>query len=113
MSVCLLAQDNRVGARVRIGSVSGVSLKITYHRLSQTYSLPIALADVVAAETILVATVVPIVAYIALQRLVLDPYLRRVERAQRTEARRRNRAVIQRRRRAAMTEVCMCECVSV
>ncbi|KAG5838939.1 hypothetical protein ANANG_G00229040 [Anguilla anguilla] len=57
------------------GSVKGVSLKIKLNRASQTYFFPIHLTDQLLPSAVFYATVGPLVFYLAIQRLVIKPYL--------------------------------------
>ena len=43
------------------------------HRFAQNYRVPILLSDVVSPEIVLVGAAVPLIAYFAIKRLIIDP----------------------------------------
>ncbi|KAJ8384238.1 hypothetical protein AAFF_G00206990 [Aldrovandia affinis] len=71
-----ISRHSVLGATVSIGVPQGVSLKIKLNRASQTYFFPIHLTDQLLPSAIFYATVGPLVFYLAMQRLVIKPYMR-------------------------------------
>ncbi|XP_023649042.1 dnaJ homolog subfamily C member 11a [Paramormyrops kingsleyae] len=71
-----ISRHSVLGATVSIGVPQGVSLKIKLNRASQTYFFPIHLTDQILPSAIFYATAGPLVFYLAMQRLVIKPYLR-------------------------------------
>ncbi|XP_048872537.1 dnaJ homolog subfamily C member 11a [Brienomyrus brachyistius] len=71
-----ISRHSVLGATVSIGVPQGVSLKIKLNRASQTYFFPIHLTDQILPSAIFYATAGPLVFYLAIQRLVIKPYLR-------------------------------------
>ncbi|KAI1892479.1 hypothetical protein AGOR_G00133840 [Albula goreensis] len=71
-----ISRHSVLGATVSVGVPQGVSLKIKLNRASQTYFFPIHLTDQVLPSAIFYATVGPLVFYLAIQRLVIKPYVR-------------------------------------
>ena len=65
--------------------------------------VPILLSDAVSPEIILVGTAVPLIVYYAIKRLVIDPYIERADSLKKKDARKRNRRVIEQRRREVRT----------
>ncbi|KAJ8257817.1 hypothetical protein GJAV_G00190050 [Gymnothorax javanicus] len=70
-----ISRHSILGATVSVGVPQGVSLKIKLNRASQTYFFPIHLTDQVLPSAIFYATVGPLICYLAIQRLVIKPYL--------------------------------------
>ncbi|XP_064156550.1 dnaJ homolog subfamily C member 11-like [Anguilla rostrata] len=71
-----ISRHSILGATVSVGVPQGVSLKIKLNRASQTYFFPIHLTDQLLPSAVFYATVGPLVFYLAIQRLVIKPYLR-------------------------------------
>ncbi|XP_019515937.1 PREDICTED: dnaJ homolog subfamily C member 11 [Hipposideros armiger] len=71
-----ISSHSILGATVSIGVPQGVSLKVKLNRASQTYFFPIHLTDQLLPSAVFYATVGPLVAYFAMHRLVIKPYLR-------------------------------------
>ncbi|KAJ8360569.1 hypothetical protein SKAU_G00170940 [Synaphobranchus kaupii] len=71
-----ISRHSVLGATVSIGVPQGVSLKIKLNRASQTYFFPIHLTDQLLPSAVFYATVGPLVFYLAMQRLVIIPYVR-------------------------------------
>uniref|UniRef100_A0A671EZJ4 DnaJ homolog subfamily C member 11 n=1 Tax=Rhinolophus ferrumequinum TaxID=59479 RepID=A0A671EZJ4_RHIFE len=71
-----ISSHSVLGATVSIGVPQGVSLKVKLNRASQTYFFPIHLTDQLLPSAVFYATVGPLVAYFAMHRLVIKPYLR-------------------------------------
>ncbi|XP_058848948.1 LOW QUALITY PROTEIN: dnaJ homolog subfamily C member 11-like [Acipenser ruthenus] len=70
-----ISRHSVLGATVSVGVPQGVSLKIKLNRASQTYFFPIHLTDQLLPSAVFYATVGPLVFYLAMQRLVIHPYL--------------------------------------
>ncbi|KAG7477701.1 hypothetical protein MATL_G00072480 [Megalops atlanticus] len=71
-----ISRHSVLGATVSIGVPQGVSLKIKLNRASQTYFFPIHLTDQLLPSAVFYATVGPLVVYLAIQRLIIIPYVR-------------------------------------
>lgn len=71
-----ISRHSVLGATVSVGVPQGVSLKIKLNRASQTYFFPIHLTDNLLPSAVFYATVGPLVFYLAMQRLVIQPYMR-------------------------------------
>uniref|UniRef100_A0AAY4EDW4 DnaJ homolog subfamily C member 11 n=1 Tax=Denticeps clupeoides TaxID=299321 RepID=A0AAY4EDW4_9TELE len=70
-----ISRHSVLGATVSVGVPQGVSLKIKLNRASQTYFFPIHLTDQLMPSAIFYATVGPLVFYLAIQRLIIRPYV--------------------------------------
>ncbi|XP_035243397.1 dnaJ homolog subfamily C member 11 [Anguilla anguilla] len=100
-----ISQHSVLGATVSIGVPQGVSLKIKLNRASQTYFFPIHLTDQLLPSAVFYATVGPLVFYLAMQRLVVIPYVR-AQKEQELEKQQENAASeIARRKQEAETAV--------
>ncbi|XP_018617720.2 dnaJ homolog subfamily C member 11a [Scleropages formosus] len=71
-----ISRHSVLGATVSIGVPQGVSLKIKLNRASQTYFFPIHLTDQILPSAVFYATVGPLVFYLAVDRLIIRPYVR-------------------------------------
>ncbi|TRY87637.1 hypothetical protein DNTS_009337 [Danionella cerebrum] len=71
-----ISQHSVLAATVSIGVPQGVSLKIRLSRASQTYLFPIHLTDQILPSAVFYATVGPLVIYLAIQKLIIMPYVR-------------------------------------
>ncbi|KOB73460.1 DnaJ-17, partial [Operophtera brumata] len=80
-----VSQNNSVSAAVMVGVPSGVILKLKWTNSSQTIVVPIQLCEEVVPSPVFYATVVPIVSWLILRKLVLDPIAK--EREQRNKIR--------------------------
>ncbi|XP_016137961.1 dnaJ homolog subfamily C member 11-like [Sinocyclocheilus grahami] len=65
-----------LAATVCVGVPQGVSLKIRLNRASQTYLFPIHLTDQILPSAVFYATVGPLAIYLAVQKLIIMPYVR-------------------------------------
>ncbi|XP_012678046.1 dnaJ homolog subfamily C member 11 [Clupea harengus] len=71
-----ISQHSVLSATVSIGVPQGVSLKLRLNRASQTYLFPIHLTDQLLPSAVFYATVGPLVMYLAVQKLIIIPYVR-------------------------------------
>ncbi|KAM8863672.1 dnaJ homolog subfamily C member 11a [Spinachia spinachia] len=71
-----ISRHSVLGATVSVGVPQGVSLKIKLNRASQTYFFPIHLTDQLLPSAVFYATVGPLVFYLAIQQLIIRPYVR-------------------------------------
>ncbi|KAK1897827.1 DnaJ like subfamily C member 11 [Dissostichus eleginoides] len=71
-----ISRHSVLGATVSVGVPQGVSLKIKLNRASQTYLFPIHLTDQLLPSAVFYATVGPLVFYLAIQHLIIRPYVR-------------------------------------
>ncbi|XP_034732160.1 dnaJ homolog subfamily C member 11a [Etheostoma cragini] len=71
-----ISRHSVLGATVSVGVPQGISLKIKLNRASQTYFFPIHLTDQILPSAVFYATVGPLVFYLAIQQLIIRPYVR-------------------------------------
>ncbi|XP_063675967.1 dnaJ homolog subfamily C member 11-like [Bolinopsis microptera] len=74
-----LTEYSRLAALVRIGHISGVKLKLTLSRGSQSYRFDVIFSDVIEPAAVLYGTFLPVFVYSALHWLVINPYLNRLK----------------------------------
>ncbi|XP_038216750.1 dnaJ homolog subfamily C member 11 isoform X2 [Zerene cesonia] len=71
-----VSQNSSVSAAVMLGVPSGVMLKLKWSCASQTIVVPIHLCEEVIPAPVFYATVVPVVSWLMLKKLILDPITR-------------------------------------
>ncbi|KAL0268402.1 UNVERIFIED_CONTAM: hypothetical protein PYX00_010358 [Menopon gallinae] len=71
-----VSKQSTVGAAVRFGVPTGVTLKIKLSRRNQVYNFPILLSEEVMPSPIFYATVTPLFAWLLIKKLVIDPIKR-------------------------------------
>ncbi|KAK2862350.1 hypothetical protein Q5P01_001883 [Channa striata] len=69
-----ISRHSVLSATVSMGIPQGVTLKIKLARASQTYLFPIHLTDQLLPSAVFYATVGPLLAYMAIHRLIIIPY---------------------------------------
>ncbi|XP_061122588.1 dnaJ homolog subfamily C member 11a isoform X2 [Syngnathus typhle] len=70
-----ISRHSVLGAVVSVGVPQGVSLKVKLNRASQTYLFPVHLTDQLLPSAVFYATVGPLVVYLAVRQLVIQPDL--------------------------------------
>ena len=81
-----VTSHSTLGATMVVGT-TGVTCKLKLARASQTYLLPLHLSDEVMLQPVFYGTIVPLLAWLTLKKLVLDP----LEESRRQEAKRRQK----------------------
>ncbi|XP_046423389.1 dnaJ homolog subfamily C member 11 isoform X1 [Neodiprion pinetum] len=71
-----VSQHSSLSASVSVGVPTGVILKIKLSRASQTYSFPIHLCEEVVPAPVFYATVVPLITWTVIKKLIIDPVVR-------------------------------------
>ncbi|XP_070615143.1 dnaJ homolog subfamily C member 11 [Erythrolamprus reginae] len=71
-----ISKHSVLGATVSLGVPQGVSLKIKLNRASQTYFFSIHLTEQLLPSAVFYATAGPLIFYFAMDRLIIQPYLR-------------------------------------
>ncbi|XP_043213363.1 dnaJ homolog subfamily C member 11-like [Amphibalanus amphitrite] len=84
-----ITELSTLGATVSVGLPTGVAVKLRLSRASQTYTSHVRLSDELQASAVFYGTVVPLLAWTAVNRLLVAPY---VSRRQKEEAQRRREA---------------------
>lgn len=100
-----LGDRDRLAIALSIDTADGVTLKLKYTRMRQTYTLPVFLAEDFLPEAVVYGTAIPAVVYAALHFFLFKPLAARQAEQRKLEARRRNRALIAERRREAHAAV--------
>ncbi|XP_023330820.1 dnaJ homolog subfamily C member 11 isoform X2 [Eurytemora carolleeae] len=69
-----ITEHSTLGATMVVGFPVGVTVRIKLVRASQTYLFPFHLSDEVILQPIFYGTVVPLLAWFTVKKLILDPY---------------------------------------
>ena len=77
----LFSAHNRIGAAVECNTAMGVSLKVKVSRLGQTLSVPILIAESITIRSIVLASAIPTMTALAVQRLFLNARWARLRKA--------------------------------
>ncbi|XP_038154056.1 dnaJ homolog subfamily C member 11 [Cyprinodon tularosa] len=100
-----ISRHSVLSATVSIGVPQGVTLKIKLSRASQTYLFPVHLTDQLLPSAVFYATVGPLLAYIAVHRLIIIPYTK-AQKEQELELQRKSSATdIAKKKQEAETAV--------
>eukprot|EP00096_Caligus_rogercresseyi_P005907 TRINITY_DN21970_c0_g1_i1.p1 TRINITY_DN21970_c0_g1~~TRINITY_DN21970_c0_g1_i1.p1 ORF type:complete len:605 (-),score=145.05 TRINITY_DN21970_c0_g1_i1:145-1959(-) len=75
-----VSKYNTLGATMVVGYPSGVTLRLSLVRSTQTYSFPIHLSDEILIQPILYGTLLPLVTWYSVKKLILDPMEERKKR---------------------------------
>nr|CAG4643816.1 EOG090X03AJ [Lepidurus arcticus] len=70
-----VSQYSTVGAAVSVGVPTGVMVKLKLVRGNQTYVFPVHLCEEVLPGPIFYGTLVPVVAWVAIRTLIIQPYM--------------------------------------
>uniref|UniRef100_A0A3B5MHG0 DnaJ homolog subfamily C member 11 n=1 Tax=Xiphophorus couchianus TaxID=32473 RepID=A0A3B5MHG0_9TELE len=100
-----ISRHSVLSATVSIGVPQGVTLKIKLSRASQTYLFPVHLTDQLLPSAVFYATVGPLLAYVAVHRLIIIPYTK-AQKEQELELQRKSSATdIAKKKQEAETAV--------
>ncbi|XP_047204500.1 dnaJ homolog subfamily C member 11-like [Girardinichthys multiradiatus] len=100
-----ISRHSVLSAAVSIGVPQGVTLKIKLSRASQTYLFPVHLTDQLLPSAVFYATAGPLLAYIAIHRLIIIPYTK-AQKEQELELQRKSSATdIAKKKQEAETAV--------
>lgn len=100
-----VSQNSSLAASLALGVPTGVQLKIKLHRASQTYAATIMLCEEIMPAPIIYGTLVPLMSWLAIQKLIIHPYLRKQKQADLFKQRESNRSRLLEKRREAMAAV--------
>ncbi|KAK3881827.1 hypothetical protein Pcinc_013759 [Petrolisthes cinctipes] len=100
-----VSQNSSLSASLAIGVPTGIHLKLKLHRASQTYGATILLCEEILPAPIIYGTVVPMVGWLALQKLIIQPYLRQQRQAEVVKQRQANKTRLLEKRREATSAV--------
>ncbi|XP_054882956.1 dnaJ homolog subfamily C member 11 [Poeciliopsis prolifica] len=100
-----ISRHSVLSATVSMGVPQGVTLKIKLARASQTYLFPVHLTDQLLPSAVFYATVGPLLAYVAVHRLIIIPYTK-AQKEQELELQRKSSATdIAKKKQEAETAV--------
>ncbi|XP_064117668.1 dnaJ homolog subfamily C member 11-like [Macrobrachium nipponense] len=100
-----ISQNSSLSASLGLGVPTGVQLKIKLHRASQTYGTTVILCEEIMPAPIIYGTVVPLVSWLAIHKLIVQPYLRRQKQQELMKQREANKSRLLEKRREAMAAV--------
>ncbi|XP_026759365.2 dnaJ homolog subfamily C member 11 [Galleria mellonella] len=100
-----VSQNTSVSAAVMLGVPSGVMLKLKWTCSTQTIVVPIHLCEEVMPSPVFYATVVPIVSWLVLKKLILDPITRERQERERQRSMEANYERLQEMQREARATV--------
>lgn len=100
-----VSQNSSVSAAVMLGVPSGVMLKLKWTCSSQTIVVPIHLCEEVMPSPVFYATVVPLVSWMILKKIVLDPIARERQERERQRSMEANFERLQEMQRQARATV--------
>ncbi|CAH0402126.1 unnamed protein product [Chilo suppressalis] len=100
-----VSQNSSVSAAVMLGVPSGVMLKLKWTCSSQTIVVPIHLCEEVMPSPVFYATVIPLVSWLVLKKLVLDPIARERQERERQRSMEANFERLQEMQRQARATV--------
>lgn len=100
-----ISQNSSIAASIALGVPTGVHLKIKLHRASQTYSTIFLLCEEILPAPVIYGTLVPLVSWMALQKLIIQPYLRQQKQSELLKQREANRTRLLEKRREALAAV--------
>ncbi|CAK9817954.1 DnaJ homolog subfamily C member 11 [Anthophora plagiata] len=86
-----ISRHSRLSATVSAGVPTGVTLKIKLSRSFQTYAFPIHLSDEVLPATVFYATVVPLMSWMIVKKIVIDPMVKKREEREKEKEREVNK----------------------
>jgi len=97
-----ITDHSSLGATMVVGFPVGVTVRIKLTRASQTYLFPFHLSDEIILQPIFYGTVVPLLAWFTVKKLLLDPYEARRKEKERERKREQNREKVAEAKREAM-----------
>ncbi|XP_065349572.1 dnaJ homolog subfamily C member 11 [Cloeon dipterum] len=100
-----VSQYSTVSATMTVGIPTGVSLKMRVVRASYTFSFPIRLSEEVVPAAVFYGTVLPVLGWLVVKGLIIDPYLAREKRAEKEKQRQANQTRIAQKRREAESSI--------
>lgn len=74
-----VSKHSKLSAAVRVGVPTGVTLKVKLNRSSQAYTFSIHLSDEILPAPVFYATVIPLMTWTILKKIVIDPVMKERE----------------------------------
>ena len=100
-----ISELSSLGATVVVGLPTGVAVKLRLSRAGQTYTAQVRLSDELQPSAVFYGTVAPLLAWAAVSRLLVAPYVRRRQQEEADRRRQANRDRTAARRREAEAAV--------
>lgn len=100
-----VSKNSSLAANLSIGIPTGVQLKLKLHRASQTYSTTILLCEEIMPAPIIYGTVVPLIGWLAMHKLIILPYIRKQKQNELMKQRESNKARLTEMRRQAFAAI--------
>jgi len=92
---------SNVGGTVSAGLMSGVTLRLKVHRHTQTFDFPIFLSDAFSASAMFYGTVIPVVFFFAVKKLIFAPMMSQQKEKDLEDSRERHAEVVAEKKREA------------
>jgi len=102
-----VSEQSSVSASMSVGVPLGVHLKLKLRRAEQNYSCNVILCDEVLPAPVVYGTLLPVVAWVAVDRLLVRPYLMQRERENLKKQREANRSKLLERKKEAVAAVAL------
>ncbi|XP_076652071.1 dnaJ homolog subfamily C member 11 isoform X2 [Halictus rubicundus] len=87
-----VSRHSRLSAAVRVGVPTGVALRIKLRRASQSYTFSMQLSDDILPAPVFYATVVPIVTWTVVKKIVIDPVVKEREEREKEKQKEMNKS---------------------
>ncbi|XP_063991698.1 dnaJ homolog subfamily C member 11 isoform X2 [Diachasmimorpha longicaudata] len=100
-----VSKHSFLSAAVRVGVPTGVSLRLKLTRASQTYLLPITLCEDVLPAPVFYGTVAPLITWIIVKKLIVDPVVKEQREREREKQKELNKARMLEKQREAKAAV--------
>ncbi|XP_076237100.1 dnaJ homolog subfamily C member 11 [Calliopsis andreniformis] len=86
-----VSRHSKLSAAVRVGVPTGVALKIKLNRASQAYTFSIHLSDEILPAPVFYATVIPIMTWTIVKKIVIDPVVKEREKREKEKQKEMNK----------------------
>merc|ERR1719312_2076196 len=96
-----ITDNSTLGATMVVGFPVGVTVRVKLVRATQTYLFPFHLSDEIILQPIFYGTVVPLLTWFTVKKLILNPYEARRKERERERNREQNRERVAEARREA------------
>ncbi|XP_076300065.1 dnaJ homolog subfamily C member 11 isoform X1 [Lasioglossum baleicum] len=87
-----VSRHSRLSAAVRVGVPTGVTLRIKLRRASQSYTFAMQLSDEILPAPVFYATVVPIVTWTVVKKIIIDPVVKEREEREKEKQKEMNKS---------------------
>ena len=87
-----VSRHSSLSAAVRVGVPTGVTLKVKLNRASQAYTFSIHLSDEILPAPVFYATVVPVMTWIIVKKIIIDPVVKEREEREKEKQKEMNKS---------------------